>query len=322
MIVYNKEFDLSLNEYGIEVPILDDRSRKCFEELQKIDPSLVETRLNELDEITEEDLRRVHTDKFINELLNNKEKKIIECYELVDEQGNFQRYNPKDATRPLDHLVDKFILQTKGTYFTLKKANEFKFAFGLCGGMHHAMSDLSRGFCLINDIVISARKYQNDIKPINISVVDIDAHKGCGTAELTQNDPTIETLSIHMKSGWPLSPECGDGPWRIPSNIDIEVGVGEEDQYLSKLKDGLKKLKNLDMAIIVAGADPYIEDVLESAKGIQLSKEQMLQRDLLVYRFFKEREIPQAWVMAGGYGPKTWEIYFQFLKLFREEEHA
>lgn len=322
MIIYNKEFDLSLNKYGIEVPILDDRSRKCFEELQKLDSSLKEINLNGLEDITTEDLLRVHTKEFVNELLNNKEQKLIECYELVDEEGNYQRYNPESASLSLTHLYDKFILQTKGTYLTLKKSHEDKFAFGLCGGMHHAMSDRSRGFCLINDIVISARKFQSDIRPVNISVVDIDAHKGCGTAELTQSDPTIETLSIHMKSGWPLSPECGEGPWRIPSNIDIEVGVGEEDQYLSKLEDGLKKLKNLDMAIIVAGADPYIEDVLESANGIQLSKEQMLQRDLLVYRFFKEREIPQAWVMAGGYGPKTWEIYFQFLKLFREEELA
>ncbi len=322
MIIYNKDFDLSLNEYGIEVPILDDRSRRCFEELQKLDSSLSEISLDELDEISKEDLLRVHTEEFINELLSNKEKKITDCYELVDEQGNYRRYNPENAIHPLSLLVDKFLLQTQGTYFTLKKAFETKFAFGLCGGMHHAMSDRSRGFCLINDIVISARKFQHDIKPVNISVVDIDAHKGCGTSELTEHDQSIETLSIHMKSGWPLSADCGEGPWRIPSNIDIEIDTDEEDQYLLKLEEGLKKLTNLDLVIIVAGADPYSEDVLESANGIQLSKEQMLERDLLVYRFFKERNIPQAWVMAGGYGPKTWEVYFQFLKLFHGEEHA
>ncbi len=323
MIVYNKEFDLNLSEHGIEVPILDDRSRRCFTELKNVDPSISEVDLKELEEINREDLLRVHTSEFVDALLGDeKEKKIIECYELIDQNGNYYRYDPSRAKYPLSNLIDKFLLQTKGTYLSFRRAFETGFSFGLCGGMHHAMSDRSRGFCLINDIVICARKFQTEVRAINFSVIDIDAHKGCGTAELTANDSSIETLSIHMKNGWPLSADCGEGPWRIPSTIDIGVELGEENQYLTKLEEGLKELENLDMAIVVAGADPYSEDVLESARGIQLSKEQMLARDLLVYRFLKERGIPQVWLMAGGYGPKTWEIYFQFLKLIHEEEHA
>lgn len=323
MIVYNKEFDLNLDQYGIQVPILDDRSLKCFIELQKEFKSVVETSLNELSTISKEDLLRVHSKDLVERFYSKKrDELIIECYELIDKNGNFHRYDPEIAKKKLSTLVDKFILQTRGTYHTFKSALKDGFSFGLCGGMHHAMSDRPRGFCLINDIVIAARKLQSDVRPLNISVIDIDAHKGCGTAEITENDSTIETLSIHMKEGWPLSKECGDGPWRIPSSIDIEIGINEEELYLDKLSKGLESLENLDFAIVVAGADPYEGDILESASEIQLSKEKMLERDLLVYRFLKSRNIPQAWIMAGGYGPKTWEIYYQFLKLIHEEEHA
>ena len=323
MIVYNKEFDLSLSDHGIEVPILDDRSRRCFFELQKIIPDLEEVGLQNLEEISKDDLLRVHTKEFVNDVLGeNGERKVIECYELIDENGEFNRYCPESARFPLSNLVEKFLLQTMGTYHSFKEAHQTGFSFGLCGGMHHGMSDRSRGFCLFNDIVICIRKFQSEITPLNFSVIDIDVHKGCGTAELTAHDSSIETLSIHMKSGWPLSPECGEGPWRIPSSLDIEVDINQEDQYLDMLEKGLEKLTNLEMAVVVAGADPYILDSLESSKGIQLSKEQMLERDLLVYRFLKKRNIPQVWLMAGGYGPNTWEIYYQFLKLIHEEEHA
>ncbi|CBW25928.1 putative histone deacetylase [Halobacteriovorax marinus SJ] len=321
MIIYNKEFDLSLDKFGIEVPILDDRSSRCFFELQKLVPNLKEVELSSLKEITKEDLLRVHTRELVDRLFTrDRAQAIIDCYELIDDAGEYHRYDPNKSELELGNLVDKFILQTKGTYATLEGAFSNGFAFGLCGGMHHGMSDRSRGFCLINDIIICARKFQSLEKNLKFSIIDIDAHKGCGSAELTHNDPSIETLSIHMKDGWPLSEECGDGPWRIPSTIDIGISAGEENSYLEKLQEGLEQLKNLEIAIVVAGADPYDGDVLESARGIQLSKEQMLERDLLVYEFLKSRNIPQAWVMAGGYGPKTWEIYYQFLKSIREEE--
>jgi hypothetical protein len=40
----------------------------------------------------------------------------------------------------------------------------------------------------------------------------------------------------------------------------------------------------------------------------------MMKRDLLVYRFLKKRGIPRAYLMAGGYGSKSWQAYVQFLE--------
>ncbi|GAB4019575.1 MAG: hypothetical protein Fur0010_21670 [Bdellovibrio sp.] len=117
-------------------------------------------------------------------------------------------------------------------------------------------------------------------------------------------------------------------PWFIDSDVEIGLSAGEEGLYLKKLNQGLLTLEKKgrpDLVIVVDGADPYEADELPSTQSLKLSKEQMLQRDLMIYKFLEERHIPQAYVMAGGYGKSSWEIYSQFLLTVltaREEEHV
>ena len=199
----------------------------------------------------------------------------------------------------------------------LKK--NFSFFFG--GGMHHAKKNYGEGFCIINDIVIAIKKLQANNKIKTAWIIDVDAHKGDGTAELTEHDDTIITLSIHMAKGWPLnSPKFNKAgiinPSFIPSNIDIPVAKNENDKYLEKLKKGLLKLEKYPkpgIAIIVLGSDPYEKDQLESSKDLKLTLRQMKNRDLLIYNFLKAHNLPQAYLMAGGYGEYSWEVYAQFL---------
>jgi acetoin utilization deacetylase AcuC-like enzyme len=188
--------------------------------------------------------------------------------------------------------------------------------------MHHAHLDQGKGFCLLNDIVIALRKLQHAGEIETAWVIDVDAHKGDGTAALTQTDPSIITLSVHLANGWPLDGPriLADGsanPSFAPSDIDIPVASGEEGSYVQRLEAGLKALDELsspDLALVVSGADPFELDELESASGLALSLEQLLDRDLLIARFLQERSIPQACLMSGGYGPQTWRVYAQFLE--------
>ena len=70
--------------------------------------------------------------------------------------------------------------------------------------MHHAQRAYGDGFCIVNDIVIAIRKLQAEGLVRTAWVIDIDAHKGDGTAAITLGDDSIITLSIHMAQGWPL----------------------------------------------------------------------------------------------------------------------
>jgi len=66
--------------------------------------------------------------------------------------------------------------------------------------------------------------------------------------------------------------------------------------------------------VVVSGADPYERDELPSTSDLKLSLSQLKQRDLLTYNFLKDRDIPRAYVMAGGYGENSWAVYAQFLE--------
>jgi hypothetical protein len=35
---------------------------------------------------------------------------------------------------------------------------------------------------------------------------------------------------------------------------------------------------------------------------------------LQVYHFLQRRGVPSAWLMSGGYGERSWEVYAQFLE--------
>lgn len=319
MILYQADLHPRFLDYGIEIPIADDRASKTFETLQALHPDLKSITFDPHFKISRADLERAHCKEYVDKIFDNPTDAVMESYELKDQEGKYHRFSPSDKTLPLSKLVEHKLHQASGTYQAASYAlnSDQHFCFYLGGGMHHAMSFHGRGFCLVNDIVIAIRKLQSENKIKHAWVIDLDAHKGDGTAEITKDDPSITTLSIHMKDGWPLDDGDLSKPWHIPSDIDIAVAEGEEDLYLKKLQMGLAELEGTfshpDLCIVVDGSDPYELDQLASSSLLKLSKEQMLERDMMVYRFLKNKLIPQTYVIAGGYGSHSWEIYFQFL---------
>lgn len=327
MFVINPNRLLNLHEYGIHIPLLDKRFILCSEWVKK---NVSQEYIKILDDpapLTKNELRLCHDEKFINALFNDPEKEIMKTFELVDEQGNFYRYTPDTATRPLNEMVNRISSHIRGSILTCELALKNEFSFFLGGGLHHSMSFGGRGFCLINDIVLSIRLLQQKKLIKTAWVIDIDAHKGDGTAELTQNDESIITMSMHMKNGWPLvTPKYDQNgniyPWYIDSDLDIEISNDNQKEYNNLLTSALyemeQKYKRPDLVIVNLGSDPFEKDELESAKSIKLTLDQMIQRDQIVYSFFKERNISQAYLMSGGYGEFAHIPYLEFFNYLKE----
>lgn len=320
-IFYHPENDLVLADYGIEIPVAGDRALNVFESLKEINPNLQTFDLNLLPKITNADLLRVHNEDYVSRLYGSEAEllnELMSCFELINPDGSFNRYNPTKATKKLSDAFGIILNRVSMTYAASESALKSGFSYHLGGGMHHAMSFGGRGFGLLNDIVISLRKLQANGLIKTAWVVDVDAHKGDGTSELTKNDDSIITLSIHMKDGWPLDQGIPTDPWFIPSNVEIGIGSDENRTYLTRLKAGLEEMESQfpkpDLVLVVNGADPYEHDGLASSGLLKLTKEEMLERDMMIYHFFSSRKIPQSYVMSGGYGDKSWEIYSQFLK--------
>ena len=327
MILYEENLNEGLLEFGIEIPVLASRAAKTFEFLkshQSLGPRIDQWHIPKIEEqISREDLLRVHSKEYVEKLNSTGlEQEIIRTFELIDDQGNYYRYNPANATLPLTRMFDRTLVTVASTVQCCRVALDKKFCFGFRGGMHHGQKDYGNGFCMLNDIVIAIRKLQAEQHIRTAWVIDTDAHKGDGTAALTRGDDTITTLSIHMAHGWPLDGEKFDkagnlNPSFIDSDIDIPMARGEDHLYVARLQEGLKKLESFpqpDLAVVVSGSDPYEKDELPSAADLKLSLEQIKDRDLLVYRFLKERGIPAAFLMAGGYGENSWRVYVQFLE--------
>jgi hypothetical protein len=108
-------------------------------------------------------------------------------------------------------------------------------------------------------------------------IIDVDAHKGDGVAAITEGDDTIITLSAHMAHGWPLDlPETlEDGspnPVFIPSDIDIPIDRGEEDQYCDRLREGLRARD----AAIFAMVDSMFMQYGKNVQGLPDQEKKML----------------------------------------------
>ncbi len=90
---------------------------------------------------------------------------------------------------------------------------------------HHALPDRAMGFCLLNNIAISAAKLASAGE--RVLIVDWDAHHGNGTQEIFWNDRRVLYVSTHQ---WPLFPGTGrasevGGPEAIGYTINLPIGL-------------------------------------------------------------------------------------------------
>ena len=98
MILYDPDHRFSLIEFGIQIPIRDSKATRSFEFL-KTHPQLGKVIdrwyvARDRQRISKTDLIRAHAGAYIDKLYaDGLEEEIIRTFELIDEQGNYFRYN-------------------------------------------------------------------------------------------------------------------------------------------------------------------------------------------------------------------------------------
>lgn len=202
-------------------------------------------------------------------------------------------------------LSEELILRSRssgmGTLYATKQALRNGVAFNAAGGTHHAYSDRGEGFCLLNDIAISANYLLNNGLANKILVVDLDVHQGNGTAEIFKNNPKVFTWSVHGKDNYPLKKEKSD--------LDHELPTGTTDgDYLQLVESYLIRLievQDPDFIFYQAGVDVLKTDKLGH---LALTREGCKERDRIVIQTAYEYEIPLAITMGGGYSEKILDI--------------
>jgi acetoin utilization deacetylase AcuC-like enzyme len=256
---------------------------------------------------TEADVLLVHSPLYV--------KKLMEGSLSAREELEMEiPYSPQ--------VVDAFMLHTGGSILAAEHALEDSVCINMGGGFHHAFPEHGEGFCMINDFAVAIRALQKRGKILRAMTVDCDVHQGNGTAvifgsprpkpntlpsgpaatsgarqrttmtEGSSND--VFTISLHQENNYPFI--------KPPSSIDVNLPDGCGDaEYLAWLDNALSSgLRQFEPQLIcyVAGADPYMDDQLG---GLSLSIAGLKQRDELVFRVARARDIPVMVTYAGGY---------------------
>lgn len=202
-----------------------------------------------------------------------------------------------------DRMAERACRSVGATIQAARAALKHGVAANLAGGTHHASADKGGGYCVFNDVAVAARLMQAEAhrlhrRLLRVAVIDLDVHQGNGTAAIFRDDPTVFTLSLHGEKNFPFRKEASD------LDVNLPDGCGDA-QYLAALDTALDELwaRHRDgppgLIFFLAGADPHENDRLGRLK---LSTEGLAERDRRVLAAARERRIPVALSMAGGYG--------------------
>lgn len=211
-------------------------------------------------------------------------------------------------------LIEREITIMQGTIDCALFALQYGCAMNVAGGTHHSFTNRGEGFCLLNDMAISANYLIKNKLAERILIIDLDVHQGNGTAQIFQNNQFVFTLSMHGKNNYPFHKENSD--------LDIELPDGINDvDYLGLLYQNLPQIiksHQPDFVFYLCGVDILATDKFGK---LNVSTQGCLQRDVFVFEQCKENKIPITCAMGGGYSPKIADIVNAHTNTFKAAIH-
>ncbi len=154
-----------------------------------------------------------------------------------------------------------------------------KVAIAPVSGFHHAGYEDGYGFCTFNGLLVVCMLLFIEKLAERVGILDLDVHPGDGTAGMLKKAWYRDQI-IHHSMGYATKTE--------PEYAEA---------YLAQLPEVIEGMKDCDVILFQAGADPHIDDPL----GGFLTTEQLRLRDQIVFRECAKWNIPVVWNLAGGY---------------------
>jgi len=277
---------------------------RMLRERLEAEPGLL--RLTPAEAASEGELALVHTPDYVEAVL----------------QGHLSAAQQREIGFPWSPAMAERSRRSVGaTIMAARAALAEGVAANLAGGTHHAYADKGSGYCVFNDVAVAARLMQAEWhrhrrELLRVLVIDLDVHQGNGTAAIFRHDPTVFTCSMHGAKNFPFRKEPGD--------LDVELPDGcRDDEYLAALDEALEQIwarwPAPGLTFYLAGADPHEGDRLGRLK---LSDAGLRERDRRVLTALRERRIPVALSMAGGYGHDLNTTVAVQVNTLREAAHS
>ena len=166
---------------------------------------------------------------------------------------------------------------------------------------HHALRDRAMGFCLLNNIAVSAAELTN--RGERVLILDWDVHHGNGTQAIFWDDPNVLYVSTHQ---WPLFPGSG-APYEVGGldalgatvNLPLPPGATGDVVQHALLETAAPVIDEFKptWVLVSAGFDAHRDDPLAE---LALSSGDFAQLALLAVSFAPEPG-RLALFLEGGY---------------------
>ena len=208
-------------------------------------------------------------------------------------------------------LIERELVIMEGTRLAAEYAYKNKsIGLNVAGGTHHAFTNRSEGFCLLNDQAIASQWLLNETDVKRILIIDLDVHQGNGTAEIFQNRTEVFTFSMHGRNNYPLQKEVSD--------LDVPLEDGCDDvTFLRLLAESLSVIEKVftpDFIFYQCGVDILSTDALGK---LGVTQQGCMERDRMVFEYAKKVDVPVVCSMGGGYSKDIRHIVDAHVNTYR-----
>ena len=135
---------------------------------------------------------------------------------------------------------------------------------------HHALFDRAMGFCLFNNVAVTAAMLRQAGE--RVAIVDWDVHHGNGTQATFESDPEVLYISIHQHPFYPgggVADERGTGDGQgYVVNVPVPGGTGG-DVYraaFDRIVTPVLTAFDPDWILVSAGYDAHEDDPLAEVR--------------------------------------------------------
>ncbi len=170
---------------------------------------------------------------------------------------------------------------------------------------HHALPDRAMGFCLLNNVAVTAASLAAAGE--RVLIVDWDVHHGNGTQQIFWNDPKVLYVSTHQ---WPLFPGTGrpsevGGPGAVGYTVNLPLEQGSAGNVVRRAIEevAMESIETFGptWVLVSAGFDAHRDDPMA---GLCLSSGDFADLARMVAGF-APRPGRLVLFLEGGYDPRA-----------------
>ena len=346
-LIYHPQFNITFPKY-IPHPFDTQKYAKIFDILKSRYSDQVEVLIPEK-MVSEEDLLKVHSAKYLQKIYHDK----MYLSRAMDFPGMF--YLTSMSTLQKDFVIPEKFAAAGVVQAAHHAMNHNNLNIVLGGGFHNAPFDDSVGelkICLIRDFPLACLSLRKKYPNIKIAMIDLDAHQGNGNADFAKDKSWIQILDMYNRNEYPwdrdetaqyidfnipldgghLEQKVKIPFWnktiKIPSLIDplclTEKPVGRavgDEEYLELLQKNIKPfLQDFkpDIVFYNAGTDPHQNDPWGC---MNLTTPGIVARDEMVWREVKKHHVGMVITVSGGYAKDSVNIIATSLSNLIEKEN-